>query len=138
MMKTKRFVLDTNVLVSAALFEQSLPHKAFEKANRVGKILISVATLQELENVLQRAKFDKYISLDKRKMFVAYIAQNAELIPITLIIEACRDTKDNQFLEVAVCGNADALVTGDTDLLVLHPFENIPILSPKDFLENEN
>ncbi len=134
-MKSKRFVLDTNVLVSAALFENSLPHKAFEKANKMGKLLVSTATLQELEKVLERTKFDKYLSLDKRKTFLAYIAQNAELVPVTLTIEACRDTKDNQFLEVAVCGKADAIITGDTDLLVLHPFENIPILSPKDFLE---
>lgn len=135
MMKTKRFVLDTNILISAALFEQSLPHKAFEKANEIGKMLVSISTLQELERVLERAKFDKYVSLDKRKIFLAYIAQNAELVPVTLTIEACRDKKDNQFLEVAVCGKADALITGDLDLLVLHPFENIPIISPKDFLE---
>lgn len=50
-------------------------------------------------------------------------------------IRACRDPKDDKFLEVAVAGRADVLVSGDADLQSLHPFENVPILSPASFLE---
>lgn len=49
-------------------------------------------------------------------------------------IEECRDPKDNKILEVAVEGKADVIVTGDKDLLVLHPFRGIPIIGPAEFL----
>jgi predicted nucleic acid-binding protein len=52
-------------------------------------------------------------------------------------IRACRDPRDDKFLEVAVNGRADAIVTGDQDLLVLNPFQGIPILSPAGYLELE-
>ena len=47
----------------------------------------------------------------------------------------CRDPKDDIFLDIAVSGNADAIVSGDQDLLTIHPFENIPILPPRAVLE---
>jgi predicted nucleic acid-binding protein len=49
-------------------------------------------------------------------------------------ITVCRDSNDDRFLDLAVAGRADALVTGDEDLLVLHPFEGIPIVRPVEFL----
>ena len=52
----------------------------------------------------------------------------------TRAIRACRDPKDDKFLEAAVHGNADALITGDADLLALHAFHEIPILTPDRFL----
>jgi len=51
-------------------------------------------------------------------------------------ITDCRDPKDNKFLELAVTANASCIITGDDDLLVLHPFRNIPILNASDFLNN--
>jgi predicted nucleic acid-binding protein len=58
-------------------------------------------------------------------------------IAITRPVAACRDAKDDKFLALAVNGSADAIVTGDTDLLALHPFLGIPILRPKEFLGRE-
>jgi predicted nucleic acid-binding protein len=52
-------------------------------------------------------------------------------------IEACRDSDDDKFLELAVEGEADLIISGDSDLLVLHPFEGIAILSPAGFLESK-
>lgn len=49
-------------------------------------------------------------------------------------ITACRDPRDNKFLELAVAAKAACIVTGDNDLLALHPFRSVPILSPSDFL----
>ena len=49
-------------------------------------------------------------------------------------ITACRDPKDNKDLELAVAGPAEVLVTGDEDLLVLHPFEGIPVVTSADLL----
>jgi len=58
----------------------------------------------------------------------------AEPVEIKTRIRACRDPKDDKFLEVAVDGRADAIVTGDHDLLELHPFHGIAILTPADYL----
>ena len=49
-------------------------------------------------------------------------------------VTACRDPKDDKFLEIAVAGEADVIVSGDQDLLVLHPFAGIPIVPPNAFL----
>jgi len=57
-----------------------------------------------------------------------------EIVSITELISACRDSKDDKFLSLAVNGNTDLILTGDNDLLVLHPFRGIDILSPKDYL----
>jgi predicted nucleic acid-binding protein len=54
----------------------------------------------------------------------------AALVDTIRVIRACRDPDDDKFLEVAVNGKADALITGDTDLLVLDPLEGIPIITP--------
>jgi predicted nucleic acid-binding protein len=50
-------------------------------------------------------------------------------------VRACRDPRDDKFLEVAVHGRADAIVTGDRDLLDLNPFRGIAILTPAEYLE---
>ncbi len=60
----------------------------------------------------------------------------ATVVEITQEVRACRDPKDDQFLELVVCGGASCLVTGDRDLLVLHPFREVPVLTPTQFLES--
>jgi predicted nucleic acid-binding protein len=59
----------------------------------------------------------------------------AELVPIAERIAACRDPTDDKFLELAVNGHADLIVTGDRDLLALNPFRQIPIMTPADFVQ---
>lgn len=130
----QRYVFDTNVLVSALLFPRSTPRQAFDRANASGVLLVSVATIAELEDVLQRSAFDRYVTLDVRLEFVAAVMRDALLIEVGAPITACRDPKDDKFLDVAVCGQATHLVSGDGDLLALHPFRGIPTLSPRDFL----
>lgn len=84
-----------------------------------------------------RPKFDKYISRESRQQFLVDY-QNAVLrVDNTPTITDCRDAKDNKFLEVAVSANALYLISGDDELLVLHPYGDIQILTPADFLENE-
>ena len=83
---------------------------------------------------MNRKKFDKYVTVEIRSEFISQIIQQSELIEIAEPIIACHDRKDDKFLEVAVNGKADYLITGDRDLLVLHPFRNIQILTPADFL----
>jgi len=133
-MNRPRVVLDTNLLISAALLERSVPRQALELAFRHGEVLSSSETLTELKEVFARRKFDRYVSQEMRLRFLANFLNLIRPIEITETITACRDPKDNKFLELAVSGNATHLVTGDTDLLLLHPFRGILVLTPSDFI----
>ncbi|MEB3310356.1 MAG: putative toxin-antitoxin system toxin component, PIN family [Snowella sp.] len=128
-----RLVFDTNVLISGLLSDNSVPQKIFDYAQANAIFLISQETFQELAEVLTRSKFDRYITLEKRSKFLNLLSIKSEMIEITTKINLCRDPKDNKFLELAVNGKADYLITGDQDLLILNPFQNISILSPQAF-----
>jgi putative PIN family toxin of toxin-antitoxin system len=130
-----RFVIDTNILVSAVLIQSSVPDVAFKKAKSIGIILLSEATFEELQEILNRSKFDKYISVSIRTQFLAKLKLEAEQIKIQQIIKECRDPKDDKFLEVAINGNATHIITGDKDLLELHPFRGVDIITATQFLE---
>jgi putative PIN family toxin of toxin-antitoxin system len=135
MRMTNRFVVDPNVLISALLFKTSVPFRAIELAEKPGIILYSEATLNELEQVLNRKKFNKYLSLEDRQVFLLKFISTSELVSITEKIAVCRDEKDNKFLELAVSGNANVIVTGDLDLLVLNPFQAVEIVTPDMFID---
>jgi len=130
-----RLVFDTNIIISAMLFEDSKPSKAFYIGIKQGVILFSSSTLSELEDVLWRRKFDQYISQEERFQFLTGLILNSTPLEIDKTITECRDPKDNKFLELAVCGKADFIISGDEDLLVLNPFRNIQILTPDSFLK---
>jgi putative PIN family toxin of toxin-antitoxin system len=132
---TNRFVIDTNVLISALLFKTSVPFRAIELAETKGIILYSETTLNELEQVLNRKKFNKYLSLEDRQVFLLKFISSSQLVSITENITVCRDEKDNKFLELAVSGNANVIVTGDLDLLVLTPFQAVEIVTPDMFID---
>src|SRR5918912_1586500 len=100
-------------------------------------MLISAPFLLELSDVLSREKLNKYLLESERMRFLVALLRETELVEITTPITACRDAKDNKFLELAVCGNADYIVSGDEDLLVLNPFRGIPILTPRNFLDKD-
>lgn len=130
-----RLVYDTNIVISALLFEGSRPAKAFDIGIKQGAILFSSSTLAELEEVLSRNKFDQYISHEERKQFLTSFILNSTPVEIDETISECRDPKDNKFLELAVCGKADFIISGDEDLLILNPFRNIQITPPDSFLK---
>ncbi|MBH8551785.1 putative toxin-antitoxin system toxin component, PIN family [Nostocaceae cyanobacterium CENA357] len=134
MMNNRRFVFDTNVLISAFLFSQSKPRQALDKAQDIGVIVLSNNVLSELEEVLYRPKFDKYLTKERRQEFLEYLTENAQFIDVTEKINECRDPKDNKYLELAVSGKAECIVTGDDDLLVLKPWRGIEILTVQEFL----
>jgi putative PIN family toxin of toxin-antitoxin system len=130
-----RIVADTNVLVSRLILPQSLPAQAMRRAERQGQSLVSEATMYELADVLSRRKFNRYVSLADRKGFVRGLAELAEFVPIVQLVRECRDPRDDKFLEVALNGRADMIVTGDADLLAMRPWRRIAILSPTDYLK---
>lgn len=132
MMKVFRTVIDTNVTVSALLLPRSC--RAFDAALARGTLLISAATIAELDVVLRRPKFDKYVPKENRLEFLTALVQAAEQVEVTEAIAACRDVKDDKFLELAVSGRASHIVTGDGDLLALHPFRGIDVVTPQNYL----
>jgi putative PIN family toxin of toxin-antitoxin system len=130
-----RCVFDTNVIVSAALIAESVPRQAFDKALDEGAILISAPVLLELAEVLGRPKLNKYLTEEQRMRFLVALLREAELVEITETIRDCRDPKDDKLLELAVCGKADYIVSGDQDLTVLNPFRGVQVLTPKEFID---
>ena len=130
-----RVVVDTNVLISRLLAPASAPARAVSHAAGNGRLLASHATLEELAEVLARAKFDPYLTLDERQQFIRLLARIVEMPPISRRFDDCRDPEDNKFLDLAVSGDADAIVTGDRDPLDLDPFHDIPIMKPAAYLD---
>ena len=108
---------------------------AVDRAQRQGTILISYAILSELSEVLHRRQFRRYIEEEDIRRFLAALTQEAEWIDVNIEIVACRDPKDDKFLSLAVSGRATHIVTGDADLLVLHPYQGIQIISPSIFVD---
>ncbi len=128
-----RIVIDTNVLVSFLFWKQSPVRDAVEQAFRHVEVLRSTDTFIELAEVISRPKFDKYLSRTERELFLAFFNDNTTYILVEERINACRDPKDDKFLELAVSGKAGIILTGDTDLLALDPFNDVRILEPAAF-----
>ena len=130
-----RLVADTNVLVSAAI----KPHNRFATYLREGSfhLLVSDALLYELIDVLNRPHLRAKYRLTPEYIhaYLHLLRLHSERIEPTESITVCRGKDDDKFLDLAVAGQADVLVTNDSDLLVLHPFRGIPILSAADFWE---
>jgi uncharacterized protein len=127
-----RLVVDTNVFVRAAFKELSWPGIVVRWVDKFGGLLKTLATEQEILDVVQRPR----IAEDTVPLFAArlrHIFAAAELVTITERVAACRDPKDDKFLELAVNGRADLIVSGDADLLVLDTFRGIPIITPAAF-----
>ncbi len=130
-----RAVFDTNALISAVLFDRSTPARAVFAALEQGVVLVSAQTVRELAEVAARSKFDRYVTAEERDRFVTALVGRAELVEVRKQIVACRDPKDDKFLSLAMAGSASVIVSGDEDLLVLHPFRGVEILTPAAFLE---
>jgi putative PIN family toxin of toxin-antitoxin system len=123
-----RLVVDTNVFVSAALKDKSLPAMALRVIEQRGRLLKSVASEQQLLDVLTRPYLASLIATASSN-WLANLVAAAELITII------EHVTDDKFLELALSGKADVIVTGDADLLVLDPFRGIPIISPATFVQ---
>ncbi|MDE2870415.1 MAG: putative toxin-antitoxin system toxin component, PIN family [Gemmatimonadota bacterium] len=95
---------------------------------------MSIPLMGELQDVVSRAKFDRYVTPVERERFLGLLFRDAHLVKITESIRACSDPKDNKILELAICGLADWIVSGDPHILVLDPFRDIRIVRPADFL----
>src|SRR5258708_26889247 len=136
-MTRERVVIDTNVLISSLFLATSTPAQTVDKPVRNAQLVATVETLRELIEKLHSPKFDRYVRRERRDALLERVASLVELIHVLPSIPASRDPKDATFLEPAVNGRADVIVTGDDDLLYLNPFRGIAIVTPAAYLARE-
>ena len=127
MMTRDRVVLDTNIIISGFLIPNSKSFRIVRQILSRSHIIMTVETIEELREVLFRAKFDRYFSRDERTALLDQILGSVEVVTVSEFIRASRDPKDDKILEAAVNGRARLVVTGDQDLLILNPFRGIAI-----------
>ena len=137
-MTRERVVIDTNVLISGLFSTTSTPAKAVERAVTKAQLIATMETLRELIEKLHSPKFDRYVRRERRDALLERAASLVEIIDVLQSIRASRDPKDDKFLDAAVNGRADVIVTGDKDLLDLNPFRGIAIVTPAAYLARES
>jgi putative PIN family toxin of toxin-antitoxin system len=133
MAKTDRYIFDTNTLISAFLIPDSVSFLAVEKAINNGILCFTNETFAEFEQVLFRKKFDKYFTETERIQIIERLANIGEFYVPIADGAYCRDPDDDKLLNLAIDISATCIVSGDNDLLILHPFNNIPIIKASDF-----
>ena len=130
-----RFVIDTNVFVSAMLFPLSTPKQAVDKALALGRLVLSRPVIQELADKFSSNKFDKRISRTDRLLYLETVISLGLPVEPSEFVKACRDPNDDMFLDLALASSASCNISGDKALLELHTFRGILILSAADFLK---
>jgi len=129
-MPSARVIVDTNLLISRLLVPHSVAGRVVSRLIKITRLLVSEDTLAELAQTISRDKFNPYVSLEDRQEFFRLYARLAEWVPISSTVRVCRDPNDDKFLELAVDGQAQMVVTGDKDLLGLSQYRGIEILTP--------
>lgn len=127
-------VLDTGILVSAAIRPDSIPALALEKALLDFDVCVSHATLTELESVLGRSRFDRYAPKTQREAFIAGFRERVAMIDVSIMVTDCPDPKDNMFLVLAETAVAELIISSAPHLTNMHPWRGIPIIPPAAFL----
>jgi uncharacterized protein len=127
-MQRIRVVLDTNLWIS---FLISKKHDVFDQLFETDQIRL----IQEFTAVALRPKFRKYFDADDIEDLLFNFDAYGEQVAVTSDHRLCRDEKDNFLLNLALDGQADYLITGDADLLILNPIEQLKILTYQDFIQ---
>jgi hypothetical protein len=134
-----RIVIDSSTLVGVVIHADSIPHRAWLRAQHSCELLACRETFSEIESVLHRDRLSRFLEPATRDEFLALYRVSVEWIEVSpsdvaAIEPPCRDIKDNIFLALAQAGDANIIVSSDKDLLVLSPWNGIPILTPGQFL----
>lgn len=130
----RQVVVDTNVLISAALRPDGTPARLVRRVLRECCLVFSARTFADLESRLWKPKFDRYVSLDMRQRLLHDFSASACWVEVPEALSLrrfSRDVDNDAFIHAALAAGAGLLVTGDEDLLCLHPLESLQILSPQ-------
>lgn len=132
-----RVVADTNVVISGLLWQGS-PRQVLDAArNSLLTLYTSEGLLTELRGVLSRAKFDRLLiqqETSPEEVVTEYAALATTIIPATIPPTVVADPDDDAVLACALAAQAEAIVSGDSDLLSLKSFQGIPILTAAELL----
>jgi uncharacterized protein len=134
-MRIEALVLDTNVLISASISALGPPAKVLGVAIKHRALISSLTLFAELETRMVRPRIQRFVGADRVPGILAAIRAATRFVTPAALPPTCRDPNDDMVLATALAANADAIVTGDEDLLVLDPFLGIRILNPAAFLD---
>jgi uncharacterized protein len=135
-MNRLKIVVDTNIWVSMAIGSKQLTTQmASIFMNTSIDLFVSNELLDELVNTLSKPKLQRYLTKERTEIVFNLIKTKAKLVNVATDIRICRDAKDDFMINLALAASATYLITGDDDLLVLHPYHNIQIVKPAQFLE---
>jgi uncharacterized protein len=134
-----RVVVDTNVILSAALLPESVPARCVDALLTKSRLVLSPATFRELETRIWRPKFDRYISIEIRTALLADLSAASvwiEEMPEAITLQKfSRDINDDKFIHLALAASALRLVSGDADLLSVKRVGDLRIVSPRQMLD---
>lgn len=125
-----KLVLDTNVLISAALSNQGVPAQLVRLVLERHSLVFSQATFNELRTRLYRPKFDRYIRIDQRERLLHDFNACAHWVEIGEPARYCRDRGDDAFFETALAARANYLISGDNDMLDAPKIPGLLCVSP--------
>ena len=131
-MRSKRIILDTNLWISF-LISKKLDLLDNYLIKGKFKLIFSHELIDEFLTVVNRPKFKKYFAEENISDLLKFFDKYGELIKVDSKVEKCRDFKDNFLLNLAIDSEANFLITGDSDLLVLKKIKNTKILNWTDF-----
>lgn len=127
-------VFDASAVVSAALRVDSVPEQALLRAEATDLFALSAEVDAEIAEVLGRPRFAKAVTAARRTRILDILRGDAVWFSPTERVTDCRDAKDDKYLELALAAGAGTIVSGDGDLLVLHPWRGVRILLPAVYL----
>ncbi len=128
-MTSLKLVIDTNILISAALSSKGAPARLVRYALAQHQLVFSQATFEELRTRLYRPKFDRYITLESRERLLHDMSASAYWVEVGEPAFYCRDRDDDQFIETALKAQAPYLVSGDNDLLEAPEIVGLTVIS---------
>ncbi|MFY9259485.1 MAG: putative toxin-antitoxin system toxin component, PIN family [Gallionella sp.] len=131
----KTVILDTRTLIGAILKPHTLPAEVYYHASKHHRLIASKETIQEMMEVVGRDKFDRFRDRDERIKALSFYLSLVEIGNANVVVNDCRDPKDNKFLSLAISLSADMIISSDDDLLVLHPYKQTRILTVRQYAE---
>ena len=132
-----RAVVDTNILIRSLIKPNGTVGPIITRLRDGDYILVYSAPLVDelvAKLSLPRIRVKYHVGVDEIEALVALIVLRGERVAPARQIKLCRDPKDDMFIEAALAGEAQVVVTGDDDLLILKKFETVQFVTPRVFL----
>jgi len=127
-------VLDASTLVGAAIRRGSIPDRAVRHAFATDRVAISVEIIAELVDVLHRPRLARFVDARLRNDVLSLVDTEGVVFTPKERVTDYRDPKDDKYLELAFASGARTIISSDADLLVLHPWRDVRILRPAEYL----